>query len=653
MIKKILIYFSLAFVLSTKIEASQKAREFPLNPSISPCENFYQYVCSSEIEKFQMPENRSRYTFFYADAYENFIQKSEEFFNNLNSKEILSARSKQIRDFNASCLNKESRVEEEKKIVEQTVKDIVNLQTRSEVLQYFREQLKLRRFYLFYLYGAPHTNDPKKWRLEISIEALTLPNKSYYQKTEVVKALSDVLQIFFTTLKVKDSEEHARRLISLEDKIAQVAFSVEELDNRWDVADYWSQEEFIKKFPLIADQVGLPIAVGKWPVHQYTPKLYEAIEKILAEEDINSLKSLLLFHLLRYEMNLAYPEFESAFWSFRNQYLGGPAQRRSLSEECLVLTQDYLGRVVAKELTDKLFKSFPRKSFIRMVEKVKSSFLKGIRQSSWLRAKGHRQAIKKVKAIDLALLYPDREKDWRLPPLVKLSEKEFLENIYKINRSYDVRTIQELKSERNLKAWSITPLHFDASFYRAENRFYFPAAFAMKPIYDSSLTERENLAGIGFMIGHELGHALDKFGSLYDEMGKKNPIFSTEEQKKFDAFADRFIKQFNEIGHNGTQTLSENLADHIGLISAFEAAFPGKKSGTLQERKDYFIRFARSWCTAITESKRQLHLKEDPHALPEARVNEQLKHLSSFVETFQCSESSKMFLQNKDRIRIW
>lgn len=639
--------------ISSKLEANPQARDFPLSSKVQPCDNFYQYVCAAEIGKFEMPANRSRYTFFYADAYENFIRASDDFFNNININASSSVRLKQILDYNSSCKNTVERAIEEKQIVQQTLKEIMILKTRDEILQYLRQQMRQGRFYLFYFFNAPHTEDPKKWRLEIEINALTLPEKSYYQKEEVMKALKEVMELFFTTLSVDEAKEKTSQIMKLESKIAQVTPSPEELDNRWDVADYWNQEEFTKKFPIISSQMDLATVPSQWPIHQYLPHVYETVENILATEDLKTLKVFLLFHLLKNEMDFAYPEFKSALWKFKHQHLGGPAERRKLQEECLVLTQNRLGRSVAKEMTKKLFISFPRKKFIRMVEKVKASFIKGIKQSKWLSPEGHRRALKKVQAVDLALLYPESEKDWRFPPLVDLSEKEFLKNSYKLNHSYDERTFQELKQGRNLKTWSITPLHFDASFYRAENRFYFPAAFAMKPIYDPSLSERKNLAGIGFMIGHELGHALDKFGSLYDETGKKNPIFNDEDQRKFNDFGEKLIQQFDQIGHNGKLTLSENLADHMGLISAFEAAFPKKDSENRQERKDYFIHFARSWCTAITESKRQLHLKEDPHSLPEARVNEQLKHLPAFAETFQCSDNSKMVFPTKKRLRIW
>ena len=38
-----------------------KNREFKLNENISPCEDFYNYVCSNENNSFKLPENKHSY----------------------------------------------------------------------------------------------------------------------------------------------------------------------------------------------------------------------------------------------------------------------------------------------------------------------------------------------------------------------------------------------------------------------------------------------------------------------------------------------------------------------------------------------------------------------------------------------------------------
>lgn len=100
-------------------------------------------------------------------------------------------------------------------------------------------------------------------------------------------------------------------------------------------------------------------------------------------------------------------------------------------------------------------------------------------------------------------------------------------------------------------------------------------------------------------------------------------------------------------------TLAENIADHIGLIASYEAAFPEKTKDSLELQKLFFINYAKNWCTAMTPEYKKSHLKEDAHSLPESRVNEQVKHLNGFYEAFQCPAGSKMHIPESERIRIF
>jgi putative endopeptidase len=638
---------------TTDTSGAYPTRTFKLSPTIDPCENFYQYVCSEEIKSFKLPSHRSRYTFYYADAYENFVRTMKDFSENLSKASNPSPRVRQILDFSASCKDEKSRIQEETKTVAETLEALRAIKTREELLIYSAQEIKRGRLNWLSLENASDTRDPRHWRIQVDSDWLTLPEKSYYQKPEVLKDFETLLGKFFKTVNWDQPIESATRVLRLETQLATIMPSASELDDRWDVSSYWSQSQFAQKFPLIANQVGLASIPKRWPVHQYTPEVYQFIQNALEKEDLSTLKDFLLFHLLKNEMDLAYPDYNAALRAFRHQHLGRPAERRSREEECAERLSDRLGRSLAFEMIQKIFGDFPKARFKEMVEKVRKSLIRSLQTNSWLSAKSRARAIKKIQTLDLALLYPSDERDWRFSPIVTLNSKSYLGNVWLLNQSNDMRLHQEVQQDRNLKAWATTPLYFDAVYYRSQNRFYFPAAFALKPIYDPDLAETKNLAGIGYLIGHELGHALDKFGSQYDEKGRKVSIFEEADQKKFAEFGIRLKTQFNAIGHNGELTLAENIADHAGLTAAYEAAFPNAKTGTLQDRKDFFTYFARSWCTAMAPSYASSHLKQDPHALPEARVNEQLKHMSSFSETYHCAPNSRMVLPASEQIRIW
>lgn len=633
--------------------AALPVREFALNPQIQPCDDFYQYVCSKEIAKFKMPAERSRYTFYFSDGYENFLESQKTFFVNLKQNPDPSPRARQILDHLAACRNEAARKNEEKRLVREALGEIGGLKTRNDLFTFLRNQAQKGSYYLFSTWAEPHTEDPKRWRVLIRTQWLTLTDKAAHQNADTAKALRGLIGFTFKTVGLPDADDRAEKIVKLEAEIAPHMLSSEERSSRWDASEYWSRTEFLEKFPAIAEITGIKAIPAATPIHQYMPKTLNAAEKILQTADLETLKSFVLYRLLRGKMDLAYPEYEKARRLFFHQQEGWPAERRERDKECIEDVQENLGLELASEMTANVFKSFPREKFIRLVEKVKAALVAGLSRNTWLTEATRQKALTKIKAVDLALLYPGKEGDWRFPPYAKLSPTGYLGNIAKIYHAYDLRMNKEIKRPRNLKAWSVTPLEFDAYYFRAENRFYFPGAFAMKPIYDPSRNESDNIAAIGSLIGHELGHALDKLGSQYDERGRKISLFAEADQKKFAALGSRFVEQFNKAGHDGELTLAENMADNVGMFASFEAAFSEKQPGNKKAWQNHFIQLARMWCTAITDAKKKSFLKEDTHSLPEARINEQLKHMPAFSEAFECREGSKMRLPTQDRLRIW
>jgi putative endopeptidase len=628
-------------------------REFALSTNIKPCENFYQYVCAAEIEKFVLPSHRSRYTFFYSDAYENLLSTTDAAIQEFKESKNLSPRGNQISQYYAACIDKTSRAAEENEIVEKTRKDIDAIKTHNELIEYIKQ--KTRRGVLKLLsYGtAPHTLDPKIWRLEVWISATTLPEKTHYNDKETMTEYNQLLVDFFKAIKIDQPEERAFRALEIEKAFAKTEPTTLEAEKRWDYGDYLTQKFFINKYPTLNRILELSSLSSKWAMHLYTPEIYDFTENALQTADLQSLKDFLLFRMLRENLDFAYSDWRASYQNFKSKRMGFPSQRRPLEQECGRIIQDEFGRELAAEMVTTVFKKYPKDEFIALVKKIRQSFLLAVEANQWLSPKSRKQAIKKIKSLHLALLYPDDEKNWNFAPIKNFSKDSYIKNKRLRNLAYREKAISDLKTFRNLDAWSTSPLYFDATYFRAENRFYFPAGFAMKPIFDPQQNELKSLATIGVLVGHELGHALDATGIKYNEDGIKKNIFTKKDRAYFKKLEKVFIKQFDEAGHNGELTLSENIADHIGLISGFEAAFPRNSKNNIEKKKQFFIHYAQSWCTSMTDNYRKSHLIEDNHALPESRVNEQLKHLPAFGETFQCAKNAKMVLPNSKRIRIW
>jgi predicted metalloendopeptidase len=85
----------------------------------------------------------------------------------------------------------------------------------------------------------------------------------------------------------------------------------------------------------------------------------------------------------------------------------------------------------------------------------------------------------------------------------------------------------------------------NASYTPSKNAIYINLGYIQKPFID--LDERGieyNLTRIGFTLAHEMSHALDDWGSQYDENGVLNNWWTEKDKKHFKAIQKDVVKQY-------------------------------------------------------------------------------------------------------------
>lgn len=158
------------------------------------------------------------------------------------------------------------------------------------------------------------------------------------------------------------------------------------------------------------------------------------------------------------------------------------------------------------------------------------------------------------------------------------------------------------------------------------------------------------------VVGHELGHGIDDQGSKYNADGRLHDWMTPKDLAKFKELTKSLIDQFQSAGMNGEFTLGENIGDLVGLTAAYDAAFSTAVTPSEElknEKKKFFLNYARSWCEVQLPGVRELRLKSDPHSLGEARVNEIVKHFVGFQEAFDCKATDRMVLPAEKKVHIW
>ncbi len=647
---------SLAAPQVQKTSVVPERREFPVNEKLNPCENFYDYACSKVIEGFQLRADRSRHTFSFDDSNERLLEKKKAFLKDIVRKqtkaEPLSKRSTALANVYQACMDPKAGATDEKNLVKETLGELKGLKDNASFASYLADQRVRARESFYSIGNLADMDKPELYNFYFDVEAMSLPERSYYDNKALIKDFKKVLENFFKTIGDKNPSQSADKVISFESKFAKVYPLPEEWRKIVTERRLIDRQDLVKTYPAFHMEKLLDKVPNETLIRHFSPETYGYFHKELKEGDLSTLKAVYLFQALSSSLDDAYPDFFNAYRNFKVKHLGAPQKRPDREERCTKLVMGTFTKELDAELLPQVFPDFPEQQFVALAETVRKSILTGIEQNQWLSPEGKAGAKRKMETARLQLVKPQNEAEWYFNPEVDYSPKEPLKNMEKLQEKLLARTFDELKRPRDTNVWAMGPLTVNAYYSPDDNKFVMPVGILQYPFYDPKLPLEVNLGAVGAVIGHELGHGIDDQGAMFDETGRLKQWMSEADIKNFQSRGAKFVEQFNKIGHNGSLTLGENIGDLTGVTFAYRAAFPEGK-GSDEQKKAFFLQYARAWCGVALPKMEEMQLKTDPHSLGWARVNQQMKNQPDFAKVFQCKPSDAMVLPESELVKIW
>jgi len=306
-----------------------------------------------------------------------------------------------------------------------------------------------------------------------------------------------------------------------------------------------------------------------------------------------------------------------------------------------------------------------------IAEDLKRVFVRIIQRNSWMENKTKQKALAKLKNLKLIIGSPELLRE---DPLLDYKDNEPWENLFKMSR-YRLKTAINLVGKPLIDIpvidWSQLPIKFvgtqayvvNAYYTPSKNTIYIPLAYIQKPFVD--LDERGleyNLSRIGFTIAHEMSHALDDFGSKYDENGALHDWWTPKDKYIFKKIQDDVIKQYEKFAsYDGIKfdvfpTLGEDLADISGIAICQEYLrdFQLKNKDILPIQsisfETFFIYFAVQSRQKISKKAILAQLKTNPHPLDKYRCNVPLSRTKVFRAIYNVKKGDKMWWHSTNSI---
>jgi predicted metalloendopeptidase len=306
-----------------------------------------------------------------------------------------------------------------------------------------------------------------------------------------------------------------------------------------------------------------------------------------------------------------------------------------------------------------------------MAEDLKTVFIRIIKRNKWMQPKTKEKALEKLQKFTLTVGSPLMLRD---DPLLDYKPDDAWGNLVKMARWRHFQAINlvgKKKIDIPVIDWSQTPPKFistqafvvNASYTPSENGIYIPLGYIQKPFVD--LDERGleyNLSRIGFTIAHEMSHALDDWGSKYDENGKLNDWWTEKDKKIFKKIQEDVIKQYevfasyDGIDFDAEPSIGEDLADISGLAICQEYLrdFQLKNQDILPIQslsfESFFIFFAVQSRQQISKKAILAQLKTNPHPLDKYRCNVPLSRTNVFRAIYNVEKGDKMWWHSTNTV---
>ena len=524
---------------------------------------------------------------------------------------------------------------------------------------------------LFGFYIGADEKDSKNNILTIGQGGLTLGQKDYYvdadpETAKVREAYVAYIQKLAAHVGFSqdDAARMAQDVMRIETRLAKASRSMTELRDPEANYNKMSYEQLKKDFPGIKwdayfQNFGIS---GLKEVIVGQPEAIHEVERILAEETPEALQNVYLWHAINMASGYVDDESRNIAFSFWGTTLSGKTQDRPRWKRAVSSVDGFLGEALGQLYVAKYFPPAAKERMEKLVANLQQALGERIDVQDWMTPETKKVAREKLDAFYVKVGYPNKWADYSSLEI----GHSYLQNVLACQAwSLKDQIAKHLNKPVDKEEWFMTPQTVNAYYNPTTNEICFPAGILQPPFFDMAADDAFNYGAIGVVIGHEMTHGFDDQGSKYDKDGNLKTWWKPEDTKRFEeriqvmrAFHDS-IEVLPGLHANGSLTLGENMADHGGLMVAFQAFENatakkplGTKDGFTPEQR-FFLAYANVWGQNIRDEEVRKRVKSDPHQLGRWRVNGQMPHMDAWYDAFGITESDPMFVPKDKRVTIW
>lgn len=545
-------------------------------------------------------------------------------------------------------------------------------------------------------------NDPERYTSWVGQSGLGLPDESYYREeaqAPLRQAYVEHVARMMALAGLTDSfgasgEDLAERVMAVETALAKghwdrvTCRDVEKMNNPMS----WQQiVDSAPDLPWDEWREGIRAAARSAGIEQ-TAFLEEAIVTqpdylphaagVWQETDLEDLKAWVAWHVVHGRASLLSGAFVEESFDFYGRTLQGTDELRPRWKRGVGLVESCLGEALGEIYVERHFPPSHKSAMEALVGRLIEAYHQSIFSLEWMSPATRERALEKLALFTPKIGYPVR---WRDYSAVEVVPGDVLASVRSVERADMAYSLNKLTKPVDRDEWHMTPQTVNAYYNPTMNEIVFPAAILQPPFFDPQADDAVNYAGIGAVIGHEIGHGFDDQGSTFDGTGKVSDWWTQEDREAFTERTSALISQYDaytpevvvakhreagtaqeEIPHvNGALTIGENIGDLGGLgiaLKAYSLALADAGIPSVDEApvidgltglQRFFYSWARIWRSKSRPDYAELLLTVDPHSPAEFRCNGIVRNVDAFYKAFAVDSDDALWLSPNERVSIW
>ena len=587
----------------------------------------------------------------------------------LNDTSLKSRDAQMIQDFYGLYLDWDSRNKEGIKPLKKYVDALEKVSSIDEMTDFLLSDLNIEYgWQLMYVGVGIDYEDSGKYNVEIYPTSLSLGDPAEYDElTENGKGLKEYCEgeykYMLERFGYSDDEIDGmlEDLFEFEKKAAGYEMTRLE-ENAADALEKQINPVTMSDLKKMSPDLPLPEYMEKLGysksklINLQQPKWLKGLNDLYTQENLSGIKAYILLSTLGGSMDFLDEDAHRKEQELSNKFQG-ITESKTDEEEAYEMTMSMFSDNMSRIYIDKYLDEGIRDEITTLCKDAIDTYGEMLDTVDWLSEDTRKAAKKKLKAIKIHAVYPDK---WEDDSMFSVTSKEdggtYFQAVLDYSNAAEERQLSRINGEVDREIWGINILESNAFYSPVNNSINIVPGFFCDATYSSDMTTEEKYGALGTVIGHEISHAFDTNGAQYDENGNFANWWTDEDLEAFHKRADKLVAYYDSIvplddktPYRGQLVQTEAIADMAGMKCMLKMA--EKVDGFDYDK--FFRTFASMWADIETIETVRNRIMTDVHPLRYLRPNVTVQQFEEFYRTYNVKEGDGMYLAPGERIAVW